>query len=154
MTSSSSRRPCPLPSSRWRRRSAAARRWGCACAWGVGVLLHAERHAWAAHAATGAQLHGALYFALLWRLANTFPLPCTLMCVCTQVLAVKLPFDEAQLLRDNEAYLLRTLGLQSLRVRSSADIPPNMPIGQEVAYPGQPVPLFLTDQQLQAAAAQ
>jgi hypothetical protein len=59
-----------------------------------------------------------------------------------QVLDVKLPFDEAQLLRDNEPYLLRALGIQELSVCNLADMPGSMPIGHEQPYPGQPSPLF------------
>jgi len=62
-----------------------------------------------------------------------------------QVLDVKLPFDEMSLLRENTTYLLRSLGLAALDVRSAVDLPSSgLPAGHEQALPGQPVAIFDT----------
>jgi hypothetical protein len=52
------------------------------------------------------------------------------------VLDVKLPFDEAQLLRDNLPYLLRSLNLQDLVISSAAEA--DAPAAAKAAGPGQP----------------
>jgi hypothetical protein len=53
-----------------------------------------------------------------------------------QVLDVKLPFDEAQLLRDNLPYLLRSLNLEGFTISSAAE--PDAPAAAKAAGPGQP----------------
>jgi hypothetical protein len=64
-----------------------------------------------------------------------------------QVLDVKLPFDEEQLLKDNLEYLLRSLGLQGLTI-GSTDAPGAVEaaqaagVGLSAACPGQPVTFF------------
>lgn len=61
-----------------------------------------------------------------------------------QVLDVKLPFDEAALLAENIAYLLRTLKLEALEVRSASDAAAaeGKAVDLSQAYPGAPVPYF------------
>ncbi|GBF91226.1 hypothetical protein Rsub_03546 [Raphidocelis subcapitata] len=56
------------------------------------------------------------------------------------VLDVKLPFDEAALLRANEAYLLRALGLEAVGVHSARDAAAAAAAGVDLAaaYPGAP----------------
>eukprot|EP00879_Flechtneria_rotunda_P020422 GHRR01021486.1.p1 GENE.GHRR01021486.1~~GHRR01021486.1.p1 ORF type:complete len:246 (+),score=120.66 GHRR01021486.1:1280-2017(+) len=66
-----------------------------------------------------------------------------------QVLDVKLPFDEAQLLQDNLPYLLRSLNLDDLSVGDAADAgaagqAKAAGINLSGACPGQPVILFST----------
>jgi hypothetical protein len=68
-----------------------------------------------------------------------------------QVLDVKLPFDEAQLLRDNLAYLLRSLNLEGLVVSSAAA--PDAPAAAKAAGPGQPHIHFTAGAPAAAAAA-
>lgn len=53
-----------------------------------------------------------------------------------QVLDVKLPFDEAQLLRDNLPYLLRSLNLEGLQISSAAAA--DAPAAAAAAGPGTP----------------
>ena len=71
------------------------------------------------------------------------------------VLDVKLPFDEAALLRDNEAYLLRALGLKSLSVHSATDAAAAAAAGADVgnAYPAAPIVMFAPAPPAAAAAA-
>lgn len=73
----------------------------------------------------------------------------------TQVLDVKLPFDEQQLLRDNEPYLLRALNISSLAVRSASDAAAAAAAGADVAaaYPATPVVVFSAGAPGAAAAA-
>jgi len=57
----------------------------------------------------------------------------------SQMLDVRLPFDEAALLRDNEEYLLRSVGLQSLSVAPfDAAAADTAGAGGDVALPGAP----------------
>jgi leucyl-tRNA synthetase len=75
-----------------------------------------------------------------------------------QVLDVKLPFDERQLLLDNKSYLLRALGLQELSVFSAGE-PAAAAAAAAVkadvsgACPGQPVMAFTAGDPTQPAAA-
>lgn len=55
--------------------------------------------------------------------------------IVSQMLDVRLPFDEAALLRENEEYLLRSVGLSSLEV-TTADV--DASDGADVALPGRP----------------
>lgn len=61
-----------------------------------------------------------------------------------QVLDVKLPFDEQQLLRDNTPYLLRALNLGSLSIHSAADGGAAAAAKADLSscYPAQPVVMF------------
>jgi hypothetical protein len=61
-----------------------------------------------------------------------------------QVLDVKLPFDEQQLLRDNTPYLLRALGISSLSIHAAGDAAAAAAAGADVAgaYPAAPVVVF------------
>lgn len=75
----------------------------------------------------------------------------------TQVLDVKLPFDEAALLETNKPYLLRSLGLQDLNILSAADAAAAeaaKAAGADptAAAPGQPVVHF-TAQEAAAVAS-
>jgi len=64
-----------------------------------------------------------------------------------QVLDVKLPFDEAALLRDNLPYLRRTLKLDSLAVHLTSDAQAvakaPIPVDPATAYPAAPITAFL-----------
>jgi hypothetical protein len=68
-----------------------------------------------------------------------------------QVLDVKLPFDEGQLLRDNLPYLLRSLNLEGLTISSAADA--DAPAAAKAAGPGQPHFHFTAGAPAAAAAA-
>lgn len=63
---------------------------------------------------------------------------------CVQVLDIRLPFDEQQLLRDNRPYLLRALGLSSLNVHSASNLVAAAAVRANVggAYPAAPVVVF------------
>lgn len=77
-------------------------------------------------------------------------LPPRYCCNCSaQVLDVKLPFDETQLLRDNTEYLLRSLKLRGLEVQPADGAAPpegvTAPNAEErlrEAVPGSPAVLF------------
>jgi hypothetical protein len=73
------------------------------------------------------------------------------MLLLLQVLDVKLPFDEAQLLRDNLPYLLRSLNLEGLTVSSAAAA--DAPAAAKAAGPGQPHFQFTAGAPAAAAAA-
>lgn len=64
-----------------------------------------------------------------------------------QVLDVKMPFDEKQLLLDNLPYLKRTLKIDSLAVHHVTDAEAvakaAVPVDVASAYPGAPVTAFL-----------
>lgn len=69
--------------------------------------------------------------------------------VVHQVLDVKLPFDEKQLLTENLPYLLRSLNLESLNVHSTAEaaaVAPTSKMDLSQAHPGQPVTVFSSQQ--------
>ena len=53
-----------------------------------------------------------------------------------QMLDVRLPFDEAALLRDNEEYILRSVGLKALTVAPSDSAA--VEAGADPALPGTP----------------
>eukprot|EP01026_Neomeris_dumetosa_P055870 TRINITY_DN5094_c0_g1_i2.p1 TRINITY_DN5094_c0_g1~~TRINITY_DN5094_c0_g1_i2.p1 ORF type:complete len:263 (-),score=53.13 TRINITY_DN5094_c0_g1_i2:417-1100(-) len=57
------------------------------------------------------------------------------------VLNVELPFKQDEVLNQNKAYLLRSLGLENLRVFSVSDGQEQIPEGFQIedAYPGKPV---------------
>ena len=61
-----------------------------------------------------------------------------------QVLGVKLPFDEAALLRENAAYIQRKLGLQQLDIRAATQETAAEQSKPRIldARPGAPVALF------------
>lgn len=73
-----------------------------------------------------------------------------------QVLDVKLPFDEQQLLRNNTPYLLRSLDLSSLRVHSIDNLAAAAAVRVNVsgAYPAAPVVVFAAAPPEAAAAVE
>jgi len=71
-----------------------------------------------------------------------------------QALDVKLPFDECQLLLDNQAYLMRALRLEVLDVALASDVAAvaalTFPVDVTTAYPGAPVTSFTLEPVAQA----
>lgn len=61
-----------------------------------------------------------------------------------QVLGVKLPFDEAALLRENAAYIQRKLGLQSLSIHEASQAAAEAKQVPRIldARPGSPIAVF------------